>query len=84
MVSFPWWDDSRGHFDLGPPTKGVTDNSDPLHTKSLVYEIAYWRWGLDTDTELKRLLGQPPPRSGPLLTSLSSSDIHFLPLFLGK
>ncbi|RYO95464.1 hypothetical protein DL766_003487 [Monosporascus sp. MC13-8B] len=55
----------EGHYDLGPPTKGVTDNSDPLHTKSLAYEIAYWRWGLDTDTELKRLLGQPTPRSGP-------------------
>ncbi|RYP21683.1 hypothetical protein DL765_002144 [Monosporascus sp. GIB2] len=41
---------------------GVTDNSDTLHTKSLAYEIAYWRWGLDTDTELKRLLGQPSPR----------------------
>ncbi|RYP79915.1 hypothetical protein DL770_006454 [Monosporascus sp. CRB-9-2] len=40
---------------------GVTENSDPLHTKNLAYEIVHWRWGLDTDAELKRLLGQPAP-----------------------
>ncbi|RYP73606.1 hypothetical protein DL771_003494 [Monosporascus sp. 5C6A] len=58
-ASFPWWNGTMGHYYLGLPTKRVTENSDPLHTKNLAYEIAYWQWGLDTDDELKRLLGQP-------------------------
>ncbi|RYP13108.1 hypothetical protein DL767_010867 [Monosporascus sp. MG133] len=46
------WEGARcttGHYDLGPPTKDVTESSGPLHTKNLAYKIAYWRWGLDTD-----------------------------------
>ncbi|KAI8960287.1 Six-hairpin glycosidase-like protein [Daldinia sp. FL1419] len=62
MASFAWYNETAGHYDLGPPSKGVTENSFPLETRNLAYEIAYWRWGLDAAADWKKKLGQPVPK----------------------
>ncbi|RYP55074.1 hypothetical protein DL769_010252 [Monosporascus sp. CRB-8-3] len=47
-----------------------------LHTENLAYEIAYWRWGLDTDAELKRLLSQPAPEKWTTVAEDLAPPLH--------
>ncbi|KAI9167960.1 hypothetical protein HJFPF1_04103 [Paramyrothecium foliicola] len=61
MASYAWHNASSGHYDLGPPSYGVTENTPPYDTLNLAYEIAYWRYGLDVAREWKAKLGQPIP-----------------------
>ncbi|KAJ0308634.1 hypothetical protein COL516b_003178 [Colletotrichum fioriniae] len=61
MASYAWRNESSGHYDLGPPSYGVTENTPPSQTLNLAYEIAYWRYGLDLAREWKKRLGQPIP-----------------------
>ncbi|KAI5859357.1 Six-hairpin glycosidase-like protein [Durotheca rogersii] len=61
MASFAQRNATTGRYDLGPPSKGVTENSFPLETRNLAYEIAYWRWGLDAAARWKTRLGQHVP-----------------------
>ncbi|TDZ16484.1 hypothetical protein Cob_v010587 [Colletotrichum orbiculare MAFF 240422] len=63
MASYAWKNETSGHYDLGPPSYGVTENTPPAQTVNLAYEIAYWRYGLDTAREWKRRLGQPVPET---------------------
>jgi hypothetical protein len=61
MASYPGLNLTTGKFDLGPPAYGVTENTPPNSTRNLAYEIAYWRYGLDSAIEWKRKLRQPVP-----------------------
>ncbi|KAL1844465.1 hypothetical protein VTK73DRAFT_2465 [Phialemonium thermophilum] len=61
MASYAWKNDTSGHYDLGPPAYGVTENTPPDQSLNLAYEVAYWRWGLDAACDWKRKLGQPVP-----------------------
>ncbi|KAI1403447.1 Six-hairpin glycosidase-like protein [Hypoxylon fuscum] len=61
MASYAWKNESSGHYDLGPPSYGVTENTPPAETLNLAYEVAYWRYGLDVAREWKRRLGQSIP-----------------------
>ncbi|KAI0181667.1 Six-hairpin glycosidase-like protein [Hypoxylon sp. FL1284] len=61
MASYAWKNESSGHYDLGPPSYGVTENTPPEETLNLAYEIAYWRYGLDVARDWKRKLGEPIP-----------------------
>ncbi|KAI1780820.1 Six-hairpin glycosidase-like protein [Hypoxylon cercidicola] len=61
MASYAWKNESSGHYDLGPPSYGVTENTPPTETLNLAYEVAYWRYGLDVAREWKRRLGQSIP-----------------------
>ncbi|KAI1374880.1 Six-hairpin glycosidase-like protein [Hypoxylon crocopeplum] len=61
MVSYAWKNESSGHYDLGPPSYGVTENTPPAESLNLAYEIAYWRYGIDVAREWKRRLGQHVP-----------------------
>ncbi|KAJ0383686.1 hypothetical protein COL922a_009983 [Colletotrichum nupharicola] len=62
MASYAWFNETSGHYDLGPPSYGVTENTPgPSETLNLAYEIAYWRYGLDTAREWKKRLDQPVP-----------------------
>ncbi|KAI1798531.1 Six-hairpin glycosidase-like protein [Daldinia bambusicola] len=61
MASYAWKNESSGRYDLGPPSYGVTENTPPVETLNLAYEIAYWRYGLDVAREWKRRLGQQIP-----------------------
>ncbi|GAP83632.2 putative six-hairpin glycosidase-like protein [Rosellinia necatrix] len=80
MASYAWFNATSGRYDLGPPAYGVTENTPPLATLNLAYEIAYWRYGLDVARRWKQRLGQraparwtavaarlaPPPQAGGL------------------
>ena len=61
MASYPGMNLTTGKYDLGPPAYGVTENTPPNSTRNLAYEIAYWRYGLDSAIEWKRKLRQPIP-----------------------
>ncbi|KAK7427227.1 hypothetical protein QQZ08_006340 [Neonectria magnoliae] len=62
MPSYAWFNESSGNYDLGPPSYGVTENTQPEVTLNLAYEIAYWRYGLDVAREWKKKLGLRVPR----------------------
>jgi hypothetical protein len=47
MVSFAFWNESSGVFDLGPPLHGMGENSNASNTLNPPFELAYWRFGLD-------------------------------------
>jgi hypothetical protein len=59
MASYPGFNNDTGRYDLGPPTYGVTENTPPLQTRNLAYELAYWKWGLDKAIEYRKLLHRP-------------------------
>ncbi|KAI3548807.1 hypothetical protein CSPX01_02830 [Colletotrichum filicis] len=61
LASYAWKNETSGHYDLGPPSYGVTENTPPSQTLNLAYEIAYWRYGLDVAREWKKRLGQTVP-----------------------
>lgn len=61
MVSYANLNNTTGMYDIGPPLYGVTENTPPNSTRNLAFEIAYWRWGLDTAVDWKRKLRQPVP-----------------------
>ncbi|RDW86081.1 uncharacterized protein DSM5745_02723 [Aspergillus mulundensis] len=62
MASYAWFNESSGLYDLGPPSYGVTENTPPSETRNLAYEIAYWRYALDTAISFKEALGHPIPQ----------------------
>ncbi|KAI1266375.1 Six-hairpin glycosidase-like protein [Xylariaceae sp. FL1019] len=63
MASYAWFNESSGYYDLGPPAYGVTENTPPLESLNLAFEVAYWRYGLDIAQKWKQRLSQPIPPS---------------------
>ncbi|KAK7734834.1 hypothetical protein SLS63_004254 [Diaporthe eres] len=61
MASYAWYNQSSGYYDLGPPSYGVTENTPPLETRNLAYELAYWQYGLNQARIWKQRLGAPVP-----------------------
>ncbi|KAH8661964.1 Six-hairpin glycosidase-like protein [Xylariales sp. PMI_506] len=61
MASYAFKNESTGNYDIGPPAYGVTENTPPLESLNLAFEIAYWRYGLDTAAQWKQKLGKPVP-----------------------
>lgn len=47
MVSFAWFNNSTGVYDLGPPMYPVSETGNPNATVNPTFELAYWRFGLD-------------------------------------
>ena len=64
MASYAHLDASTGHYDLGPPSYGVTENTPPNATRNLAYELAYWRWASTPPSRGMRAWGKPSPRRG--------------------
>lgn len=62
MASFAWFNNATGHYDLGPPIQGVTENSSPTEISNLAYELAFWAWGLDAACAWKEKLGEECPK----------------------
>lgn len=58
LASFPHKDD-KGRFVLGPPIIPVQENYDPLTTVNPAFELAYYRWGLETAQQWRVRAGQP-------------------------
>ncbi|KAH6702807.1 Six-hairpin glycosidase-like protein [Leptodontidium sp. MPI-SDFR-AT-0119] len=63
MASYAWKNETSGHYDLGPPAYGVTENTPPAESLNLAYELAYWRYALDVACEWMKKLGRPIPNS---------------------
>ncbi|KAI0901248.1 Six-hairpin glycosidase-like protein [Annulohypoxylon nitens] len=63
MASYAWKNENFGYYDLGPPSYGVTENTPPMESLNLAYEIAYWRYGLDVARDWKRRLNQSMPEN---------------------
>ncbi|MCX7866487.1 MAG: hypothetical protein N2438_05110 [Limisphaera sp.] len=59
MASFARRDRATGRYVLGPPLKTVSENTDPRTTRNPTFELAYWRWGLQTAQLWRRRLGLP-------------------------
>ncbi|POS72966.1 hypothetical protein DHEL01_v208636 [Diaporthe helianthi] len=61
MASYAWYNQSTGYYDLGPPSYGVTENTPPLETRNLAYELAYWQYGLNQASTWKQRLNATVP-----------------------
>lgn len=61
MASFPWFDNSSGVYNLGPPMYPVSENTNPNATINPTFELAYWRFGLDIAIRWKERQGQSAP-----------------------
>jgi hypothetical protein len=48
LASWPFWDEVKGRFVLGPPIIPVQENHDPLTTLNPAFELEYFRQGLQT------------------------------------
>ncbi|KAF1938054.1 hypothetical protein EJ02DRAFT_505641 [Clathrospora elynae] len=47
MASYAYWNTTTVRYDLGPPMYPVSENSNPNATINSIFELAYWRFGLD-------------------------------------
>lgn len=63
MASFAWWNASTGVFDLGPPMYPVSENTSPNVTVNPTFELAYWRFGLETAIRWKQRQGESAPKT---------------------
>ncbi|CAN7378113.1 hypothetical protein [Massilia sp. LjRoot122] len=48
LASFPRFDEASGKMRLGPPIIPVQENFAPLSTFDPAFEVAYYRWGIET------------------------------------
>lgn len=48
MASFAAWDEARGRYVLGPPLQAAQEVFPKESTLNTPFELAYWRWGLET------------------------------------
>jgi hypothetical protein len=48
LASFVYPDDKTGRYRLGPPIIPVQENFDPMTTFDPAFEVAYYRWGIET------------------------------------
>jgi hypothetical protein len=61
MASFAVWDTNRGQYRLGPPFADAAEVyfKDHDHQWNPAFEVAYWRWGLETAQRWRERLGLP-------------------------
>jgi hypothetical protein len=57
MASYPARDESRQRFVLGPVLQGAQEIFPKDHTLNPTFELAYWRWGLETAQRWRERLG---------------------------
>ena len=58
MADFAYFDQSSGHYSLGPPLYIMSENTDPVKTYNPAFELGYWRFGLRTAQKWRERLGQ--------------------------
>jgi hypothetical protein len=64
----------QGHYQLGPPTKTVSENTDIHTTHNPTFELAYWRFGLTVAQQWRQRLGNLTaylPANGGLLAAVA-------------
>jgi hypothetical protein len=57
MASFAAWDEATSRYVLGPPLQCAQETYPKDRTINCTYELAYWRWGLDTAQAWRERLG---------------------------
>ena len=57
MADFAWFDSELGKYILGPGVIPAQERFDPAVTFNPTYELAYWRWGLETAQNWRERLG---------------------------
>lgn len=60
MASFAHLNPATGRYDLGPGVIPAQECFNPVETVNPPYELAYWRWGLQTAQRWRTRLGLPP------------------------
>ncbi len=58
LASFMVFDKKTGYYKLGPPIIPVQENFDPLITSNPLFEVAYFRWGIETAQKWRERLGK--------------------------
>jgi hypothetical protein len=70
MASYPLLENER--YNLGPPLKPVSENTDTLTTRNPTYELTYWRFGLETAQLWRQRMGMAiEPRWADVLARLA-------------
>lgn len=59
MASYAAWDERTQRYVLGPPLQGAQEVFPKDRTFNLTFELAYWRWGLETAQRWRERLGLP-------------------------
>ena len=57
MASFAVWDAAGPRYVLGPPLQGAQEIFPKERTSNTAFELAYWRWGLETAQRWRERLG---------------------------
>jgi hypothetical protein len=57
MASFPGWDEAGRRYVLGPVLQGAQEIFPKDRTLNPTFELAYWRWGLETAQRWRERLG---------------------------
>ncbi|KAF2834668.1 hypothetical protein M501DRAFT_1000130 [Patellaria atrata CBS 101060] len=61
MTSYAFFNQTTSFYDLGPPMYPASENTPPNATRNPMYELAYWRFGLDVASKWQRRQGKPVP-----------------------
>ncbi|CAD5299614.1 MULTISPECIES: hypothetical protein [unclassified Imperialibacter] len=59
MADFAWYDPELKRYILGPGVIAAQERFDPKTTFNPTYELAYWRWALETAQQWRERQGQP-------------------------
>ncbi len=59
MASYPARDEAKKRYVLGPVLQSAQEIFPKDHTLNPVFELTYWRWGLETAQQWRERLGSP-------------------------
>jgi hypothetical protein len=59
LASMAWLDPASGRYHLGPPLWIAQEIYDPATSRDPSFELAYWRWALQTAQQWRERLGMP-------------------------
>ncbi len=77
MASFAAWDEKGQRYVLGPVLQGAQEVFPKDRTYNLTFELAYWRFGLQTAQRWRERLGQPrEPRWQRVLDHLAALPVR--------
>lgn len=63
MAAYANWDEGTRRYGLGPPLQGAQEVFPKDRTFNVTFELAYWRWGLETAQHWRERLGLPREES---------------------
>lgn len=63
MASFAWLDKTNNRYILGPPLQCAQERYPKESTYNPTFELAYWKWGLETAQKWRERLGLKPDKN---------------------